>query len=598
MSSDISGPAPGDRPGLPAASETGAEAGAGAVAVRPRRYRAVTIRALAHLAAWTPFVYALIRALRDGWRPVSDSAVIALRSWDSLTGNGLLVGEATRLVHGVYDLGPLQFWLLALPVHLDPATGVLWGAAVWCMVAASLAIEAAWATAGGLGAVLASGVILGIIGWLPPIAMLPVWNPWFATMFFLAALAAGWAVLSGRQRWWPVLVITASIAAQAHLMYAVAAACLVVVGLGAVIADSLRSGTYRWAITGVIVGVACWAAPVFQQFTGRPGNLARLIQAMHAGGTAKAGLTFGLRALSAATQPPPYWWRSALPALKLGTIDQRAAWFGAVAIAVIALALAVAIRALHSRRIAALAALSLLTALAALVTYAGIPASNLEHAPTDLSYLMAPMFPLGVLSWLAVGSVLMLGAWRARHRLRGRGAAQQRPALSGRAAAAWTGALAAVALMVTLTARAALHTGGALQSQSAGRKAVAAASVTIKRKVRAGRIALTVVAPNDSSRRQITMGLAYALRTAGYTPQISRGAFQLGPAYSDDNHPGQRVTIFVHDSGNNIRVVVGGRQRRGDHALAGQIRTRGSAASGSLRRRADAAALTSRPGPR
>jgi hypothetical protein len=134
---------------------------------------------------------------------------------------------------------------------------------------------------------------------------------------------------------------------------------------------------------------------------------------MHAGGTANAGLSFGLRALSAATQPPPYWWRSALPVLKLGTINQRAAWFGAVAIAVITLALAVAVWVLHSRRIAALAALSLLTALAALETYAAVPASNLEHAPTDLSYLMAPMFPLGALAWLTAGSVLILGAWRA-----------------------------------------------------------------------------------------------------------------------------------------------------------------------------------------
>ena len=39
------------------------------------------VRSVAHLAAWTPFIYALIRALRGGWIPVSDSAVIALRSW-------------------------------------------------------------------------------------------------------------------------------------------------------------------------------------------------------------------------------------------------------------------------------------------------------------------------------------------------------------------------------------------------------------------------------------------------------------------------------------------------------------------------------------
>ncbi len=579
MSTDTRGHGPGDIPGLPAHPGQGSGAGGDAAGTRLRRYRAALVRVLAHLAAWTPFVYALIRALHDGWRPVSDSAVIAFRSWDSLTGNGLLVGEATRLAHGVYDPGPLQFWLLALPVHLDPATGVLIGAAVWCMLAASLAIEAARATAGLFGAVLASGMILGIVGWLPRIAMLPVWNPWFATMFFIAALAAGWAVLSGRQRWWPVLVITASVAAQAHLMYAVAAACLLAVGLVVVIVDSVRAKTYRWAVAGLVAGVGCWLAPVIQQFTGRPGNLGQLIASMDGGGTATAGMSFGLRALAAATQPPPFWWRSVLAVLKLGTISQRPAWFGAAALAVIVLSLAAAILVLRSRRIAALAAVSLLAALGALVTYAGVPASNLEHAPTNLNYLMAPMFPVGVLAWLTVASVLAAGAWRVRHRLPWRRAAGQpaqsgetqgetqpgethqqparpRPAVIG-AAAAWAGAFAAVALVATLTARAALHTGGALPSQSAGRKAIAAASAQIKQKVPAGRIQLTVVA-NGNSLRQVTMGLAYALRTAGYTPQIYQSAFQLGPAYSAAGHTGRRVTVVVHGQDGQTSVAVSG----------------------------------------
>ena len=100
--------------------------------------------------------------------------------------------------------------------------GVLWGAAVWCTVAASLAIDAAWAAAGAPGGVLASGMIPGVVAWIPAIAMVPGWNPWFGMMFFIAALAAGSPVLSGRRRWWPVLVVTGSVAAQAHLMYAIA----------------------------------------------------------------------------------------------------------------------------------------------------------------------------------------------------------------------------------------------------------------------------------------------------------------------------------------------------------------------------------------
>ena len=340
MSSEIRRPVPGDAEHL----VTPDAIAQGGIAKRRLRFRRAVVRFIAHLAAWTPFIYALIRALRDGWRPVSDTAVIALRSWDVLSGHGQLVGQATRLAHGVYDLGPLEYWLLTLPVHLDPAQGVLWGGTVWCVVAASLAIEAAWAAAGELGAVLASGMILGIVAWIPKIAMLPAWNPWFGMMFFIAALAAGWAVLSGSQKWWPVLVITGSVAAQAHLMYALAAACVLLrrVHRGHR-SDSIRSGKYRWAIIGIIAGLACWTAPLIQQFTARTGNMTQLIDTLRAGSRPGLAVPSGLKALSAATQPPPYWWKLPLPSLKLSTIDQRAAWFGVVQLAVTALVLVIAI---------------------------------------------------------------------------------------------------------------------------------------------------------------------------------------------------------------------------------------------------------------
>ena len=50
-------------------------------------------------------------------------------------------------------------------------------------------------------------------------------------VFFLAALAAAWAVMSGHRGWWPVLVVTASIAAQAHLMFTVPSGVLAVLAL-------------------------------------------------------------------------------------------------------------------------------------------------------------------------------------------------------------------------------------------------------------------------------------------------------------------------------------------------------------------------------
>ena len=554
-------------PGDPEPPVTPDSAAQGGTAPRRLRFRrAVVVRSVAHLAAWTPFIDALIRSLHSAWIPVSDSAVIALRSWDVLSAHGQMVGETTRLAHGVYDLGPLQFWLLTLPVHLYPAQGVLWGGAVWCMVAASLAIEAAWAASGELGAVLASGMILGIIAWSPGIAVVPIWNPWFGTMFFIAALAAGWAVLSGCQQWWPVLAITGSVAAQAHLMYAVAAACLLLVGFIAVILDSSRSGKYRWAIIGIIVGLACWTAPLIQQFTARTGNMTQLIDTLRAGSTAQAGFHFGLKALSAATQPPPYWWKTPIIALKLSMIDYRAAWFGVVQLAVTALVLLVAIFVLRSRRAAALATLSLLTAAAALKTYSGIPAWNIRRPVTQLNYLMAPMFLVGVLAWLATGYVLGLAIWQTMRWLRTRNATRQpvsRRAESVRSITAPWGKrvaeLAAIALIVVLTTRAAAHIGGAYTGQNAARNAVRSASAKIEQEISARRIALAVVAPGKYDPRQMALGLTYRLRSAGYAPEISPSwAFQIGPAYYYHGNPVPLVTVFMSKDGTKTRVLITG----------------------------------------
>ncbi len=74
---------------------------------------------------------------------------------------------------------------------------MVWGAALWCMVAASLAIEAAWSAFGAFGGLAASGIVVGTVAWQPLVAAEPYWNPWFGVLFFLATLAAGLAVVSG-----------------------------------------------------------------------------------------------------------------------------------------------------------------------------------------------------------------------------------------------------------------------------------------------------------------------------------------------------------------------------------------------------------------
>jgi hypothetical protein len=170
--------------------------------VLPRSLDTV-LRMAAHLAAWIPFATGAIRSVQQDSPLIADGAAIALRSWDVLTPYGPLVGQATQLRYGAFDPGPLQYWLLAIPVHIDPQAGVVWGAALWCMVAASVTIEAARSAFGAFGGLAASGITIGAVAWQPLVAAEPYWNPWFGVLFFLATLAAGLAVVSGRRRWWP-----------------------------------------------------------------------------------------------------------------------------------------------------------------------------------------------------------------------------------------------------------------------------------------------------------------------------------------------------------------------------------------------------------
>lgn len=499
---------------------------------------------------WTPFLYALGTALLHNWVPVGDMGVTALRSWDVLSAHPPLVGAPTRLAGGVYDLGPMQYWLLALPVHLSPAHGVWWGAALWCMLAGSLAIEAALAAAGVLGILIAAGTILGIVAWIPQIAAWygPAWNPWFGIMFFIAALASGWAVLSGHRKWWPVLAITGSVAAQAHDMYVLSAVSVVGAGFVAVTVSSVKAREYRWAIGGVAAGLACWIAPLVQQVTSRTGNLTALASSLVHRGQG-AGVDFGLKALSAATQPPASWW---MPIRNLATIGNRTTWFGAMQLMIVGLTLLIAVFVLRSRQAAALSVLSLIISATALLTFSSVPAHILAISP--LNYMMVLLFPVGFLAWLAVTTVIALAGWRALRELR---SARRGPAGDANADAATAGPrsrragwLVAASLAVALTAAGCYGTTLVVshmrpRPENGVMRAVSSGIRQIERTVPARRVAVTVVGSDVTFRRRVALGLAYALRSAGYTPLFPDTSFalRLGAAYEYRGGPATRVTV-------------------------------------------------------
>jgi hypothetical protein len=499
---------------------------------------AIVWRLAAHFAAWLPFVIGAIRSAQRGLPVIGDGASIALRTWDALTPYGPLVGQATMLHNGAFDPGPLQYWLLAIPVHMDPLQGLVWGAALWCIVASSLAIEAARSALGAFGGLAASGFILATLAWQPLIAAHAYWNPWFGVMFFLAALAAALAVMSGRRRWWPVLVVTASVAAQAHLMFLLASVALVLVALGTALAGTIRARAgYWWAATGLAAGAACWAAPLLQQFTSRHPNMSLLLTSL--GEEQAAGSAFGLRAVAASSWHPLWWTPSlSLEGHGIGTdIGNRSPAFGVTVLAVTAVTLIVAIRPLRSRRLAALAAISLITSGAVLATYSGIPEQNLGIATED--YLLVVLLPAGLLAWLTVGSAVVLAARRAAARIRPRG----EPAAPGRSAARWgTAAVGGIAivllglgawLVVARQARVAPSMGSAAEAE-----ATRYAARYIERTVPRERVALTARIPGVGYVRNVTLGVAWALRADGYEPVMNRSSVRfLGPLYRYAGRP-------------------------------------------------------------
>jgi len=509
--------------------------------------RATVLRVAAHVAAWMPFLAGVAGSMRGSWRVVGDGAVIALRSWNVLTGHGPLVGQATSLARGVFDPGPLQYWLLAVPVHLDPVRGVLWGAALWCMAAGSLTIEATWSVLGEIGGLLASGTILGMVAWMPGLAIKPYWNPWFGAMFFLAALAAGWTVMSGRRRWWPVLVITASVAAQAHLMFAVASAALVLLALIVGLADRFRAKAgYQWAIAGLMAGLACWTAPVIQQFTSRAGNFTALLR--HQGTGPRTGLTFALKTVTAFTQPPPLWWMPPHPRQQLGVarlIDGRSAVFAVAILAVTAGAMLVAVFWLRSRPLAALAAISLLASAAALVTFSRIPLKG--DSLVRVGYLIIVMFPVGLLIWVTAGPAFVLTARQVINRVPALAAA--RAELRGRqqaAVPAWTrwavrvALAAAVPLIVLASLPGLVQRTPAFPGDPRLETAVSVSAWRIEQALPSQRIALSVAGSGRHFRHRLTTGLVWALTAAGYHPELSARAARWRPV--------PRVTVLVRSS--------------------------------------------------
>ena len=159
LNSPLSGPA-ADRP---TATSTDDRATRGTALPPP--LCSVTDLVLA-LAAAAPLLAVLTGLWSWGWSPSGDDALIVLRSFDVLSRHGPLVGQVNLATGGqpVFDPGPLQNWVLAIPSRLFPDIGPAMGALVFDagrVVAAVLAV--AWSVGRSAALVVAHRGVGGLV---------------------------------------------------------------------------------------------------------------------------------------------------------------------------------------------------------------------------------------------------------------------------------------------------------------------------------------------------------------------------------------------------------------------------------------------------
>jgi hypothetical protein len=346
-------------------------------------------------------------------------------------------------------------------------------------------------------------------------------------------------------------------------MYAIASVALVLVALIVATVDGSKAKSgYGWLIAGLLIGEACWLAPLDQQFLFPPGNMSTLVRALAS--TRPAGLAFAVKALSAFTEPPALWWQRHLAVrYDIGAmIEARPAWFAIAVVVVTALVLLLAVVRLRSRWLAGLAAVSLVADGAVTITFSSLPAGDLDR----LNYLVLVMFPVGLLAWFTAGSAVLLTARRlvsARQMTSARQAntaASLEPAVAApgtsRPVRNWLAACGAAVMAATLIVLASLHDVAQASSYpGAGLNAaqVAFADRLIERALPARRaFALSVVSDVRGVEYRIKMGLLFALTVQGHDPDISGRR---------PTRPMPRVVVRVAGTRVTVQVIPESRRR-------------------------------------
>jgi hypothetical protein len=471
------------------------------------------------VAVWTTVVVSMAIVLSKGWLAVGDDAAIAIHAYQTFSLHPPLVGvysTAASAGHVVFDPGPLLFWLMAVPVHVDPMHGLVWGAALAWGVALSLAIEALWWKQAWLGCALVAFTAVDLLCLYPELFENLVWNAYFPIPFLIATIALAWVVATGSFGWWPVLVLVASIAAESHLLFTLPALALALVAAVAGYALGYRPARLRWLTIGAVVAAACWLAPIVQGL-GNDGNLVALARSGH--GEKALGISFGLRTIATAASPSPIWLKD-VPANFFTAavfISDSSALLGLVALIALTALVALAWWRGH-RKLAALALVTLICSLAVLTTFTIFPAKNLGN----LGYLIVILWVVGILWWT-------IGAWAAGLAvaaiLRRRSTVDVSTRSRQAASMIGLGSIAVVAVLTLagLTSLASfLPDASTVGADETGMAAVESIATQIEHRTPKGQVAfeLSVGTTDVFTPFELSQGVAWRLKADGWKPGL------------------------------------------------------------------------------
>ncbi|WP_435198677.1 hypothetical protein [Janibacter sp. GS2] len=289
--------------------------------------------ALAVVAVLLGPVIAVLRALGNDWAPHGDDATVALRTADVLDGRFPITGMRSTSGDGVdeglatHHLGPLQFYLLALPLALTggASAGIAVGGALIAAIASVLTVVWARRLGGGLGVVVFTGGLILAQWAIGPEAMFRPLNPYAPLLPTYLSLLLLWALARGDHRALPPFVIAVSLIAQGNLAFVPLAVALALGAVALAVEPALRrrrsdhalvrlrSRTHRgrrvrpspgvrarirsgrWALG---LGILVWLPSILEIFIHRPNNPTQLFRWATSGTGDPIGLAAGLRHLS------------------------------------------------------------------------------------------------------------------------------------------------------------------------------------------------------------------------------------------------------------------------------------------------------------